>query len=177
MEREEHEEPGTSRNEKKKQGDHQPRQASEDVCGGGGGGGGYGDGKGERQKARRRGRQLGGRSGCGRVWGGGGGGGAEGGGGGGEVGEHVGACACKGGLEGLMEDEAAVGGARAGATAQILGGEGGVEERVEPLTSRRGPDAAKGGEDDGKEGAVQLDTAGQVFSFLLRRTGDEEGGG
>jgi hypothetical protein len=42
MEREEHEEPGTSRNEKKKQGDHQPRQASEDVCGGGGGGGGYG---------------------------------------------------------------------------------------------------------------------------------------
>ena len=57
-----------------------------------------------------------------------------------------------------MEDEAAVGGARAGATAQILGGEGGVEERVEPLTSRRGADAAKGGEDDGKEGAVQLAT-------------------
>ena len=66
------------------------------------------------------------------------------------------ACSDEGGLEGLVEEEALMGGALPSAAAEVVGGVGDGEEGVEPLASCRRADAAERREDDSEEGAVEL---------------------
>ena len=58
------------------------------------------------------------------------------------------ACSDEGGLEGLVEEEALMGGALPSAAAEVVGGVGDGEEGVEPLASCRRADAAERREDD-----------------------------
>ena len=81
--------------------------------------------------------------------------------------DGVGERACERGLDGLEEELAAVGGARARAAAAALGGGGGVVEGVDPLASGDGADASERREDDGEEAAAELNTAGEVLGVLL----------
>ena len=46
--------------------------------------------------------------------------------------DHVGAAPCEGGLQGLVKDEALVGGALTCSPSEVFCGEGDVEEGVEP---------------------------------------------
>ena len=76
-----------------------------------------------------------------------------------------------------MEAKALVSSALPCSSTEVLGGEGDVEEGVKPCARGGWADAAKGGEDDGEEGALQLDAAGEVLVVLLFLPAGEEGGG
>ena len=60
------------------------------------------------------------------------------------------------------------------ASRELVDVEGG-EERVEVCARLLGAHAKEGGEDDGKEGAAEIDAAGQVFGILLSGACGEEG--
>ena len=60
---------------------------------------------------------------------------------------------------------------------EVLGGEGEVEEGVEPCARGGWADAAKGGKDDGEERALQLDAASEVLVVLLFLPAGEEARG
>ena len=88
-------------------------------------------------------------------------------GGDGEGGGHVGGGLGEGGEQGLVEEAAGVSGVPGGAGGGELGGVGVGEEGVEVMDGLGRADAAKGGEDDGEEGAALSDAASEMCVVLL----------